>query len=62
MSVKGNVVAKTVAGVDIARFNSSLVRISGDQDVSGQKRFLQGFSADLLKVDGMCSLSKCAHL
>lgn len=53
MHVMDNVVAKTVAGVQISLFNSSLVRVGGNQNVSGKKRFLQGFSANLLKVDGM---------
>ena len=56
MSVMGNVLSKTVAGVNIARFNTSLVRVSGDQDVGGHKRFLHGFSAELLRIDGMCEL------
>lgn len=51
MHIMGNVAAKTVAGVNILKFNSSLVRVYGDQIVNGNKRFLQGFTADLLKVD-----------
>lgn len=52
MRVMDNVVAKTVAGVQISTFNSSLVRVDGNQNVGGKKRFLQGFSAKLLKVEG----------
>lgn len=52
MKVRGNVKAKKVGGLEIAHFNRSLVRVRGDQEVKGNKRFLQGFTADLLKVDG----------
>lgn len=52
MHVVGNVAAATIGSVNIAHFNNSLVRVKGDQDVRGHKRFLQGFSANVLIVDG----------
>lgn len=50
MKVMGNVVAETVGKLNIPKFNRSLVRVNGDQTVRGEKRFLQGFSASLLKT------------